>query len=101
MKHLRLSYFLSIALTIGLSFFYILCYIDRVSFYVFSFPITISLGIPLSNDTNESITIAILSRSLLALYYILFIILFSYTNMPYALVVTTLQYDIKGVLKMG
>ena len=101
-KHVQLSYFLSIALTIWLEIFYILCYIDLLigfPFKCFSFPVTISLGLQLSNTTNESSTLAILLVSLLAFYYILFIILFSYTKYDRALVVTTLQYDINGVLK--
>ena len=84
MKHLQFSYFLSIALTIGLLVFYILCYNDlltRFPFTCVSFPITTLLGLPLSNATNESVSLAILLGSLLALYYILFIILFAYTEM--------------------
>ena len=65
-KHVKFSYFLSIALTIGLSVFYILYYIYLLTgfpFTCFPFPITILLGIPLSNAINESVSLA----SLLAL----------------------------------
>ena len=83
-KNVQFSSFVSIALTIGLSIFYILCYIDPFTgfhFTCFSFPVTISLGILLSNATNESITLEILLGSLLALYYIVFMVLFAYNKL--------------------
>ena len=54
-KHLQSSYFLSIALTIGLSIFHNFRYIDlftELYFMHFYFLISISLGLPLSNGTN-------------------------------------------------
>ena len=83
-KHPQLSSILRMTLTIRLSLLYIICYNDLLTgfpFMHFSFPIIISLGLPLSKSANESITLAIMLGSLLALYYSLFIILFTYTKM--------------------
>ena len=75
-KHLQFSSFLSIALTIVLSVFYIICYIDLLTgfpFTSFSFPISILLGLPLSNSRNWSIspTIGGIIISIILLIYLM------------------------------
>ena len=71
-KHLQLSYYLSIALIIGLSIFYIILYVDllvELPFTHFSFLITLSLGLPVSKATNWLVSHEIPMGSLLTLYY--------------------------------
>ena len=61
-KIFKFSSFISIALIIWLSVFYILYYIDLLTgfpFTHFSFPISILLGLPLSNTRNWSVSPAI------------------------------------------
>ena len=69
-KHLQFSYFISNALTIGLSIFYIIYYIDFLNEFPlmnFSCLITIALHLPLSNATNLLVSYTIPMGSLLAL----------------------------------
>ena len=98
----KFSSLLSIALIIGLSLFYILCYIDiltRFPFRYFSFLITIVSGIPLSNTTNWLVapTIGGIIINIILLFYLVscFLIL----RCAKALVCYNLIIW-KGVLKM-